>query len=183
MQDWVQRLQRRDASALMAMYDRWSRPLLALIVKVTGKADDAPNLLADVFRAFWDRSADPAFLKGSLFGILVEMARFRALDSVGARGYRNGTQALAKFESQDRFGDPSETRAWEKLAFQERARRAHAALEALDEGERILVEEAWFEGLTCARLALRHNLPQETVRLQLVDAVRKLEATLEEALA
>ncbi len=183
MQDWVERLNRRDASALMAMYDRWSRPLLSLIVKVTGKADEAPELLSDVFRTFWDRSADPTFLKGSLFGILVEMARFRALDAVGARGYRNGTQAWGSFDSQDRFSDPSETRAWEKLGIPERSRRAIAALEVLDEGERVLVEEAWFEGLTCARLALRHNLPLETVRLQLVDAVRKLEATLEDALA
>jgi RNA polymerase sigma-70 factor, ECF subfamily len=183
MKDWVERLGRRDASALLAMYDRWSRPLMALVIKITGKPEEAEALIVEVFKSFWGRSAEPGFLKGSLFGILSDMARFRALDAVQGRGFRNGTQAWATFESRDRFTESGEMRAFEKLAFSERVRRARAALEGLDEGERQLVEEALFEGQTCTRLALRHHLPAAVVRDQLADAVRKLESALEDVLA
>lgn len=183
MKDWVERLGRRDTSALLAIYDRWSRPLMALVNKITNKPEESEALIVEVFQSFWERSADPAFLKGSLFGILADMARFRALDAVSSRGYRNGTQAWGAFESRDRFTDPGEMRAFEKLGFAERVRRARAALDGLDEGERQLIEEALFEGQTCARLALRHHLPPALVREQLADAVRKLESALEDVMS
>lgn len=183
MKDWVERLEKRDATAILAMYDRWSRPLMALVTKITAKPDEAETIVLSVFKSFWEKSADPGFIGGNLFGVLTDMARFKALDSVNSRGFKNGTQEWAKFEARDKFSDPSELRAWEKLAFSERVRRAKAALDGLDEGERQLVEEALFEGMTSTRLAIRHNLPPALIREQLADAVRKLEASLEDVLS
>jgi DNA-directed RNA polymerase specialized sigma24 family protein len=183
MKDWVERLQSRDATTMLAMYDRWSRPLAALVSKISGKPEEAEAIVLAVFKTFWERSQDPNFLRGSLFGILADMARFKALDAVNSRGFKNGTQEWAKFEVRDKFSDPNELRSWERLPFADRVRRAKAALEGLDEGERQLVEEALFEGMTTTRLAIRHNLPPALIREQLADAVRKLEAALEDVLS
>ncbi len=183
MKDWVERLQRRDATALLAMYDRWSRPLVSMVNKITLKPETSENIVLAVFKSFWELSADPSFLKGSLFGLLSDMARFTALDSVQSRGFRNGKQEWANFEPRDAFSDPHEMRAFERLSYSERQRRAKAALDGLDENERQWVEAALFEGLTCARLALRHNIPADELRPKLADAVRKLEASMEDVLS
>jgi RNA polymerase sigma-70 factor, ECF subfamily len=183
MRDWVERLQNRDPSALLAIYDRWSRPLLAFIVKITVNQEEAEGILSDVFQTFWTRSADPGFIQGNLFGQLADMARFRALDTVNSRGYSNGKQEWGTFEPRDRFSDSNELRTWEKLALPERVLRAHAALDGLTESERGLIEAAWFEGMTCTRLAMRHHLPVATIREQLSEAIRKLESALEDALS
>jgi|GEM_PF-6245449 len=183
MRDWPQRLQNRDASALLAIYDRWSRPLFALIQRITQRPDEAEGLLAEVFEAFWEKSQNPGFIQGSIFGMLVDMARFRALDAVEARDFKNRTQAWAAFEPTDRFSDPAELRMWEKLPFAERQRRAKAALEGLAPQERLMVEQALFEGLTCTRLAIRHNSSIADMRGKITLAVQKLESALEGTLS
>ena len=168
---------------LVAIYDRWSRPLYSLILRIVSNPDDANTVLIDVYKCFWEKSAKPEFLQGSLFGILWEMSRHCALDLVDSRGFRNGRQEWGAWQARDCYTDPSEFRGMERLPPVERSRQAKGALEGLTVEELALIEGAIYEGQSRARLALRTNQTSTVVQGQLATAMDKLVGSLGDMIA
>ena len=55
----LQRLARRDASALGDLYDRHNRLLFGLIMRILGQRGEAEDVLQEVFMTAWTRAGIP----------------------------------------------------------------------------------------------------------------------------
>jgi RNA polymerase sigma-70 factor, ECF subfamily len=157
----MERIVARDTGAFADLYDRHSRLLFGLLVRMLGHRCDAEEVLQEVFTAVWNRSESYKVSLGSPLGWLIGIVRNRAIDRLRANAVRlKAVQAT----SMDSVGvETPEMQA----ASTERQRHVARALISLPADQRELIEEAYFLGLTQSELAERHHLPLGTVKTRI----------------
>lgn len=153
----VERMAARDDAAVGELYDRHSRLLFGLILRILRNRAEAEEVLQEVFVQAWSKieSYNPAL--GVPAAWLVRIARNRAIDRLRSNQVRERTvEALAP----DAGGDTAEAYA----ARSEEQIAVVRALAALPGDQRDLIEHAYFQGLTHSELAERFGLPLGTVK-------------------
>lgn len=163
----LDRIARRDASAVGELYDRHSRVLFSLIARIIRDDGEAEDVLQDVLLRVWDKAESYDPMLGSPIAWLVRIARNRAIDKVRARASRPASQA-----TDDALpwipSDEDQTPGPERSAAQAEERRAIVrALEQLPAEQRQLIEAAFFGGYTHSELAARFNVPLGTVKTRI----------------
>lgn len=154
----IGRLVARDQRAMAELYDRYSRLLYGLIVRIVREQREAEDVLEEVFLAVWRRADRYNETSGSPAAWLVRLARERAIDRLRAAGAR--------------------LRAIDDLVG--RSRDTSSVLAALPADQRPLVEDAYFLGLSHSELAVRFQLPLATVQTRVRAAMLSLRQLLEE---
>ena len=171
------RIAGRDAAALGELYDRHSRLLFSLIVRVLRDRGDSEDVLQEVFVRVWDHADSYSPTLGTPSAWLVRIARNRAIDRLRTRQVRANVA-----ESNDDApvaADPTLASNPEQLARTAEHRRAiAAALDQLPLEQRTLIDAAYFEGFTQSELAERFNLPLGTVKTRIRTAMQTLRKTL-----
>src|SRR5262245_10059603 len=84
----MERIAARDAAAIADLYDRHSRLLYGLSLRILGHRDDAEEVLQEVFMAVWNRSHTYNPSLGTPIAWLVRIARNRALDRLRSNAVR-----------------------------------------------------------------------------------------------
>ena len=175
----LDRIVARDASAVAELYDRHSRLLFSLILRILRDRQEAEEVLQEVFLAAWTRAETYNVALGSPAGWLVGIARNRGIDRLRAKGVR------------DRVIDPSQPSAsqpstvadspesWAERSEQQRV--VVRALDALPAEQRELIEHAYFLGLTHSELAARFQVPLGTVKTRIRTGMLALRQQLAEA--
>ena len=170
------RLQARDESALTELYDQLAPWVLGLAERIVRDADEAEDVLSDVFVQVWSRIHQHDARRGPLVPWVLSIARNRALDVLRRR--RRWARKIERVE-QDRLGDEAEAAAPEigeaAIPGWPVHRAVHQALAALPEEQRRVVELAYFDGLSHAEIARRTGAPLGTVKTRLRLAHQKLE--------
>jgi RNA polymerase sigma-70 factor (ECF subfamily) len=166
----------RSSDALARLYDRYAATMLGLACRITGRLEDAEEVVQDVFAQVWRQAARYDAGRATVAGWLVMVTRTRALDRLRARRARPDAEASSPgVVPPVAASDPDP----EQVAISDReARQVRAALVSLSEAQRSLVELAYYEGLTHAQIAERTGLPLGTVKTRL----RAAAAVLREAL-
>ena len=163
----------RDQSALAELYDRQSRLIFGLLMRILKDRHEAEEVLQEVFLAVWTRADTYNASLGSPAGWLVGIARNRGIDRLRANSVRDravdGYQPLAGVDS-------PELRA----ARSEQARVVSRALDGLEAEQRDLIEHAYFLGLTHSELAARFRLPLGTVKTRIRVGMLALRRSLKE---
>jgi RNA polymerase sigma-70 factor (ECF subfamily) len=157
----LKRMVARDATAVGELYDRHSRLLYGLILRVLGQRGDAEEVLQEVFLAVWNRSDQYDAALGTPIAWLVRIARNRAVDRLRANTVR--VKAVETAAADLPAMESPEARA----VTSEQQRVVSRALSALPADQRVLIEEAYFLGLTQSELAARHHLPLGTVKTRI----------------
>ena len=157
----VDRIAARDASAVSELYDRHSRLLFGLILRILRDRSEAEEVLQEVFVLVWNRVSTYNAALGSPAGWLIGIARNRAIDRLRANTVRLRAVESARFEFQP--NDDPETSA--SLGEQQRA--VMRLLDAIPREQRQLIEEAYYLGFTHSELAARHKLPLGTVKTRI----------------
>jgi RNA polymerase sigma-70 factor (ECF subfamily) len=168
----IERVGARDERAVGELYDRHSRLLFNLIVRIVHDRGQAEDLLQEVFVALWTRAHTYNATLGSPLGWLVRIARNRAIDRLRAASVRSRVPEAAPAECID-WATPEE-----RASAGEQCRAVTNALGALPVGQRALIEEAYFLGLTHAELATRHALPLGTVKTRIRTGMQTLRQSL-----
>lgn len=171
----LMRVAARDAAALAELYDRHSRLLFGLIVRIVRDQQDAEEVLQEVFVQAWTRADSYNAALGSPAGWLVGIARNRAIDRLRANVSR-----LRAFEAAP-LPPPVDTP--ESLSgATERQRDVRRALDALPREQRELIERAYFLGSTHSELAAQLALPLGTVKTRMRSGLAMLRALLDRRL-
>jgi len=169
-----------STDALGRLYDRLAPVVYGLACRVTGRPEDAEEVVQDVFTQVWKQAAryDPA--RATVAGWLVMIARARSLDRLRARRAR--PDQAAPTDPAEAIGLSSTGPSPEQVAISGReAGQVRAALQGLPDVQRELVELAYYEGLTHSEIAERTGTPLGTVKTRLRTAASALRGALEPA--
>jgi RNA polymerase sigma-70 factor (ECF subfamily) len=157
----LERIARRDAGAVGELYDRHSRLLYGLILRIVRDRSEAEEILQEVFVLVWNRVATYNPGLGPPAAWLVGIARNRAIDRLRANSARRRAIESARIEVESNENPETDALVGE----QQRAIRQ--ALETIPREQRDLIEEAYFLGFTHSELAERHKLPLGTVKTRI----------------
>lgn len=167
-----------DSEVLGRIWDRHSRPVYSLALRMLRDPGWAEEVAQDVFLRLWrnPRLYDPS--RGELRRWLLTVAHNAAVD--GLRG-RRGTARTRDAGPEPLEGvvhgeeDPAD-RVWKNL----RAERVRDALSELPPVQREVMELVYFEGMTQAETAQHTGQPLGTVKSRLRLGMNKMRASLSE---
>jgi RNA polymerase sigma-70 factor (ECF subfamily) len=168
----IERVYARDERAVGELYDRHNRQLYNLIFRILRDRGQAEDVLQEVFVSLWTRVHTYEVSLGSPVAWLVRIARNRAIDRLRAAGTR--TRAVESLAQSSIEWTTPEDRA----SAGEQGRAIASALGELPVEQRVLIEDAFFLGLTHAELAARHGIPLGTVKTRIRSGLQMLRQSL-----
>lgn len=154
------RVVNRDANALADLYDRHSRVLFGLILRILTDRGEAEEVLQEVFVQVWARAGTYNSSLGSPIGWLIGIARHRAIDRLRSMAARSRAVESAP-------PPPAVATPETQIAHRERQRFVARALDRLPAKQREPIEQAFFLGLSHSELAQRLSLPIGTVKTRI----------------
>jgi RNA polymerase sigma-70 factor (ECF subfamily) len=172
------RLAAGDSRALAEVFDRLAPTVFCCALRVLGDDAAAQDVAQDVFVELWSHPGryDPA--AGTLSTYLTMLARHRAVDVIRSELRRVARQEHS-YRLVPRLADPTpcdQVAAWEAAA------AVRAAIQLLPESQRLIVEFAYFRGMTCREAAAAAGIPAGTAKSRLRLALARLEAALDREL-
>jgi RNA polymerase sigma-70 factor (ECF subfamily) len=178
-----QRIVARDAAALADLYDRHSRLLFGLILRIVRDRAEAEEILQEVFIRVWTRAELYDSRLGGPATWLVRLARNCAIDRLRARRVREAVNGPAFDEAMpEPPASDAAIRTPEALVIEdERRGKVIDALASLTPEQRRLIEAAFFEGYTHSELAKRFGLPLGTVKTRIRTGMIAMRQRLEHA--
>jgi RNA polymerase sigma-70 factor, ECF subfamily len=169
----IERIGEGDRSAFEALYGRYARPIFALALRRLGDRGRAEDAVQEAFAAVWRSARTYRPERGAGAHWLYAVARNAIVDRGRARGESPAEPAE---EPSAEPGPPdiaeSDWAAW----------RVHRAIGELPERERVVVELAYWGGLSQSEVAKRLGIPLGTVKTRTRSALSRLADLLEEDL-
>jgi RNA polymerase sigma-70 factor, ECF subfamily len=178
----LQRIAARDTAALAELYDRHSRLLFSLILRIVRDRGEAEDILQEAFVRVWNRAEiyDPRV--GGPVPWIVRVARNRAIDRIRARRVRATVDAPASDLAAVEPTPDTRIQSPEAAVLEaERRVKLTDALAGLPVEQRKLIEAAFFEGYTHSELATRFGLPLGTVKTRIRAGMIAMRQGLEHA--
>jgi RNA polymerase sigma-70 factor (ECF subfamily) len=170
----VQRMSRGDRAALASLYERHAPRLCALASHILGRADEAEDLLHDVFIEAWRHASDYVEAKGSVFSWLCVRTRSRAIDR------RRSIPRAFRLESFDGASALREAFVEGDFDLGPDRSKLEVTLLALSREEREVLALGYFEGLSSREIGERVGIPLGTVKSRTRSALLKLRERLAE---
>ena len=163
-------------AALSKLYDRYSRTVFGVGLKILGDRSLAEELVQDVFLKVWCSSGTFDSSRGSFSTWLYRVTRSVALDLYRKRAHRvrpvpDGDPYLAT--AQDSSAGPQEVVDESWLSW-----RVSRALEVLDASHKEVIHLAYFEGLSQREISERTGVPLGTVKSRTASAFKSLRREL-----
>jgi len=174
----AKRLRERDPSVMGDLYDRYGRLVYSLIFRVVRNSAAAEDLVQETFLRVWNRAQSFDQERGVLGPWILTVARNRAIDYLRSTDGRLSAAAieLDQLEHASRFRD------FEDNALSlDRARRLKTAFEKLTPNQKVVIEMAYYEGLSQTEMAERMKQPLGTVKTWVRTALKTLRDQLTEA--
>jgi RNA polymerase sigma-70 factor, ECF subfamily len=176
----VARMSAGDDRALAQFYDRWCRPVYALVAHLVRDADDAEDVVEDTFWQAWRQASRYDSSRGEVSTWILTIARSRALDRVRSRR-RLREEPLTPVPLADdvviAVGGSMTDPLREAEATERRALVADA-LRSLPAEQRQVLELAYFGGMSQTEIAERTGQPLGTVKTRTRLAAQKLRTAL-----
>ena len=177
--EMIERIGRGDQSAFSALYDRLSRPLYSLALRMLGDAGDAQDALQDVFLQIWSRAATYNPEQSTVFSWTVLLTRSRVIDRLRARKRR---LRIVDSATGDEDADVADASTMESAADtadkNDEAARVRSVLKNLPSEQREAIEMAFFVDLTHHEIAARLGEPLGTIKARIRRGLLKLRERL-----
>ena len=163
-----------QTSALARLYDRYAGMVYGLAMKVLGAPAEAEDLTQEIFLTLCTKcDYDPR--RGPLSAFLVMLTRSRAIDRVRARTRK--TRFVERWSHAIVPDEPVPSPS-EQLSVAECSTRVRAALAALPETQRRVLELSYYRGLTQTEIAAELDTPIGTVKSWTRRGLSQLRASL-----
>lgn len=173
-----------DADALAVLYDRHGAAVYSLCLRMLREADDAEELLEDVFWQLWRRADQFDPTRGSALAYLLTLTRSRAIDRLRARDrrVRLRSELPGPLLGERLLGASSIAASplQEALAL-ERRTRVRIALADLPAPQREAVELSFLEGLSHPEISTRLGEPLGTIKTRIRSGLLRMRDSLREA--
>jgi RNA polymerase sigma-70 factor (ECF subfamily) len=163
-------------AALSKLYDRYSRRVFGVGLRILGDRSMAEELVQEVFLKVWRSSRTFDSARGSFSTWLYRVTRSVALDLYRKRAHRvrpvsDGDPYLGS--ARDPSASPQEVVDESWLSW-----RVSRALEMLDAPHREVIDLAYFGGLSQREISERTGVPLGTVKTRTASAYKSLRKEL-----
>ena len=167
----IERVGHGDRDAFEQLYRRFARPVLAMAMRQLGDNGRAEDAAQETFAAVWRSAKSYRSERGSASAWLYAVARHAIIDR--ARQRREPAAEIPDEASDAAGPDQRAEESW--LAW-----RVHSALEGLPERERVVIELAYWSGLSQAEIASYLDVPLGTVKTRTRTGLARLSGMLDE---
>jgi RNA polymerase sigma-70 factor (ECF subfamily) len=174
----VRRLLQRDVSAFEELYDRHSRLVYALVLRILQQATTAEEVVQDVFLQLWRNTAQYNGSRGPFVPWLLTIARNRALDQLRLKSERQRRREDQTDELPPVVAIPDFEGSLDE---KRRATRVRELMNSLHPQQRKAIELAYFEGLSHSEIANALKEPLGTVKSWIRNGLLRLKEGLQTA--
>lgn len=151
------------------VFQLYSRLVYSVALRVLQHPEQAEDVLQDVFMQIWKKPVTLDQGRGSFGSLLAVMARNRSIDVLRRR---KPTQSTDDFDMPSSFSLSNDS---ERRLLLDRVR---VLANELPSEQQMVLQLAFFEGLTHAEIAVRTGAPLGTVKTRIRSAVQALERSL-----
>ena len=178
-QDLLRQIVLRDEHALATFYDRHSRLVYSVALRVLRSSSEAEEVLQEAFVRVWSRANSYEPRLGAPAAWLTRIGRNCAIDRIRAKKVRQFVDAPQPEPDAAPIPEPVTTVTPEMvLADTTKAGVIRGALDALPASQRTLIEAAFFDGYTHQELSERFGMPLGTVKARIRTGLLALRSQL-----
>ncbi len=170
----VEAMARGDQGALSELYDRFCSLMMAVAVRVLADRAAAEDLVHDVFLEAWRASAGYDRKRGTVKTWLLVRLRSRALDRV-----RSAAVSKRVDHGDGDVPEPDRSRRADDPSLGPDRAIVRRVVAELPENQRVVLELAYFEGLSGSEIAARLGVPIGTVKSRTAAGLSKLREALQ----
>jgi|SRR5271166_2044548 len=161
------------AAALRILSHRYGRVIATVALRILGDNSDAEEVAADAVWQAWRQAGGFDRASGSAAAWLLSIARSRAIDRLRARNWPRPVLGRVMAPAEQGFAPTAQ------IGSAQRRGALKAAMAALDERERQLLDLAYYTDLSQAEIAQRIGIPLGAVKTRMRSAMMKLKSALE----
>jgi RNA polymerase sigma-70 factor (ECF subfamily) len=158
-------VQRGDETAMASLFDRYSKIVYSVALRVLRDPASAEDVLQEVFMQIWRNPNSFIATRGSLGGWLAVVARNRSIDALRRKRPSEPVEDMA-LASNYNLADEAE-----RNSLMEKAR---GVIRLLPMEQRKTLEMAFFDGLTHSEIAEMTGDPLGTVKTRIRSALTSL---------
>ena len=158
-------VQRGDEQAMAALFDRYSKVVYSVALRVLRDPASAEDVLQEIFMQIWRSPESFVATRGSLGGWLAVVSRNRSIDALRRRKPTDSVDDIA-LASPYNLADEAE-----RNSMMEKAR---GVIVQLPMEQRKTLEMAFFDGLTHSEIAEMTGDPLGTVKTRIRSALLSL---------
>jgi len=171
----LRQVSERQPEALGVLYSRYAPTLLALGARIMGGVPEAEEVLQEVFLHVWNHAERYDAGRSSVSTWLILIGRSRAIDRLRTRKVVERTHENAAKRDPAVHASPEGV---ESVFVHERRERVRGEMEKLPPEQRLVLEMAFYEGLSQSEIAAKAGLPLGTVKTRTLLAMKKLRNAL-----
>lgn len=164
------RVQRGDEAAMTVLYDRYSRLVYSVALRVLRDPAAAEDVLQEIFMQVWRTPDSFISARGSLGGWLAVVSRNRSIDTLRRKRPSEQVEDVV-LAGPGNLAEESERSLM--------ADRARAVIAQLPTEQRKTLEMAFFDGLTHSEIAEMTGDPLGTVKTRIRTALLMLRRAFE----
>ena len=168
-----------DKRALSTLYDRYSRVVFSLGIKMLGSKEAAEEITQDAFLKLWLGAGSFQSGKGKFSSWLLSITHNRAIDELRKRRRTANNSSCDDPILQDTLADHSNEMA-DDLISKVQGETVMEALEKLPALQRDAIKLAYFKGLTQTEISEQLGAPLGTIKTRMRLGLRKLRSILVE---
>jgi RNA polymerase sigma-70 factor (ECF subfamily) len=158
-------VQRGDEGAMASLFDRYSKVVYSVALRVLRDPASAEDVLQEIFMQVWRSPESFVATRGSLGGWLAVVSRNRSIDALRRKRPTESVDEIALASPYD-LADEAE-----RHSMMEKARTVMVTLPA---EQRKTLEMAFFDGLTHSEIAEMTGDPLGTVKTRIRSALLSL---------
>ncbi len=166
----MERVQARDQQAMATLFDRYSRLVYSVALRVLQDAVQAEDVMQEIFFQLWKTPDSFTRSRGQLGAWLAVVARNRAIDSLRRRKPSDPVEEVAL---------PAPTNLASEIERNVLMEKVRGVLQGLPSEQQKSLELAYFEGLSHSEIAARTGDPLGTVKTRIRAALTSLRKGME----
>ena len=163
----VARIRAGDQQAMSELYDRYSKVVYAVALRVLQDAAGAEDVLQDVFLQLWRKPDAFDASRGSLAAWLAVISRHRSIDRLRQRRPETDIEECVIAGGPDLRDETERALVVEKI---------RGALQEMSSDQRTAMELAFFQGLTHTEIAEKTGEPLGTIKTRIRTGLQQLRA-------
>jgi len=163
-------VQSGDEQAMGTLYDRYSKIVYSVSLRVLRDPSSAEDVLQEIFMQLWRSPESFVASRGSLGGWLAVVARNRSIDALRRKRPTDSMDDIVIASSFNLAKDSERTLLIEK---------ARAVMHLLPTEQRKTLEMAFFDGLTHSEIAEMTGEPLGTVKTRIRSGLTTLRKALQ----